>query len=41
MKLEELLVYQLSMELGEKVWKIVIVWDFLAKDTVGKQLILS
>ena len=39
MKLEELLVYQLSMELGEKVWKIVITWDFLAKDTVGKQLI--
>ena len=39
MKLEELLVYQMSMELGEKVWKIVITWDFLAKDTVGKQLI--
>ena len=39
MKLEELKVYQLSMELGEKVWNIVIKWDFFAKDTIGKQLV--
>ncbi len=39
MKLEELQVYQLSMEIGEKVWNIVIKWDFFAKDTVGKQLV--
>lgn len=39
MKLEELQVYQLSMETGEKVWEIVIKWDFFAKDTVGKQLV--
>ena len=41
MKLEELQVYQLSMEIGEKVWSIVIKWDYLAKDTIGKQLIRS
>jgi four helix bundle protein len=41
MKLEELQVYQLSMKLGEEVWNIVIKWDFLAKDTIGKQLIRS
>ncbi len=39
MKLEELQVYQLSMELGEKIWKIVINWDYFHKDTVGRQLV--
>ena len=39
MKLEEFQVYQLSMELGEEVWNIVIKWNDLAKDTVGKQLV--
>ncbi len=39
MKLEELQVYQLSMEIGEKVWKIVIKWDYFAKNTIGKQLV--
>ena len=38
MNLEELQVYQLSMEIGEKVWQIVIKWDYFAKDSVGKQL---
>ena len=41
MKLEELQVYQLSMEIGEKVWNIVIKWDYFAKDTIGKQLVRS
>ncbi len=39
MKLEELQVYQLSMGLGEKVWKIIEGWDYFTKDTIGKQLI--
>ncbi len=39
LKLEDLEVYNLSMELGEKIWDIVIKWDYFAKDTVGKQLI--
>ena len=38
MELEELRVYQSSMDLGEKIWNIVIKWDYFAKDTVGKQL---
>ncbi|MFH2143390.1 MAG: four helix bundle protein [Bacteroidota bacterium] len=41
MKLEELRVYQLSMELGEKIWNLVIKWDYFLKDTVGKQLVRS
>jgi len=39
MKLEELQVYQLAMDIGEKVWELVIKWDYFAKDTIGKQLV--
>ena len=39
MKLEQLEVYQLAMELGERVWNVVIHWDYFAKDTVGRQLV--
>jgi four helix bundle protein len=36
---EKLEIYRLSETLADQVWKIVIRWDFLAKGTVGKQLI--
>jgi len=39
MKLEELVVYQKSMDIGEEVWNIVHTWDDFAKDTIGKQLV--
>jgi four helix bundle protein len=39
MKLEDLQVYQLAMDIGEKVWELVIEWDYFAKDTIGKQLV--
>jgi len=39
MKLEEFRVYQLSMEIGEKIWIIVDGWDYFAKETIGLQLI--
>ena len=39
MKLEELQVYQLAMDMAERVWTIVVKWNFFAKDTVGKQLV--
>ena len=39
MKLEELQVYQLSMKLCERVWNIVVEWDYFLKDTIGKQLV--
>jgi len=39
MDLEELKVYQLSMDISEKIWQIVIKWDYFAKDTLGKQLV--
>ena len=39
MKLEEFNVYQMAMETGEEIWKIVIKWDYFAKDTIGKQFV--
>lgn len=39
MKLEELRVYKLAMEMGEEVWGVVIQWNYFAKDTIGKQLV--
>jgi len=41
MQVEELKVYQLAMDLGERVWEIVIHWNYFAKDTIGKQLVRS
>ena len=39
MKLEELQVYQFSMSLGDRIWDIIVNWDYFAKDTIGKQLV--
>jgi len=39
MQLDELRVYILSMEMGEKVWNIVARWNYFEKDTIGKQLV--
>jgi four helix bundle protein len=39
LKLEELQTYQLAMEMADKIWDIVIKWDYFAKDAVGKQLV--
>ncbi len=39
MNLEELDVYRIAMDIGERVWGEVASWDFFAKDTVGKQLV--
>ncbi|MEW6196145.1 MAG: four helix bundle protein [Bacteroidota bacterium] len=38
---EKLDVYKLSEELADLIWDIVIGWNSLAQDTVGKQLIKS
>lgn len=40
-KFIELRVYQMSETLADKVWGIVLGWNNLATDTVGKQLIRS
>jgi four helix bundle protein len=37
LKLDELEVYKVSMEIGDIVWDIVNKWDFFQRDTLGKQ----
>jgi len=41
MKLEDLEVYRLSMELAEMVYADVQTWSYFDKDTVGKQIVRS
>jgi hypothetical protein len=41
MKLEDLKIYDMAMQLGDEVWEIVIKWDYFQKDTVGKQWVKS
>jgi four helix bundle protein len=41
MKLEELEVYQMAMDLAEKIWVLAGNWEYFAKDTIGKQIIKS
>ena len=36
---EKLQVYQLSEKIADNIWNIVVKWDSLAKDTVGKQIV--
>ncbi len=41
MRLEELRVYNMAMDMGERVWAIVNKWDYFLRDTIGKQLVRS
>ena len=36
---EKLRVYRLSEKLADELWKIVMHWNYFARDTVGKQLV--
>lgn len=38
---ENLDIYKLSEKLADRVWEIVVEWNFLAQDTVGKQVVRS
>ena len=39
LKLEELEIYQLSLEIGEDGWTIVNKWNYFSKSTVGTQFV--
>lgn len=41
MKLEDLRVYQMSMNISDEVWMIVAKWNYFEKDTIGKQVARS
>ena len=36
---EKLEVYKLAENLANEIWKIVIVWDYFSKNTIGKQVV--
>ena len=38
-KLIDLEVYKLAIDIGDKVWEIVNKWDYFNKDTLGKQFV--
>ncbi len=38
---EELRVYQMSEDLSDRISQVVIKWNSLAKDTIGKQIVRS
>lgn len=38
---EELRVYQAAETISDLIWEIVSRWDYLAKDTVGRQMVRS
>jgi four helix bundle protein len=40
-RLDDLEIYNLSLEFGEDVWTIVMRWDHFSKDTIGKQIVRS
>lgn len=38
---ENLRVYQLAEKLADKIWRIVIKWEYFAKTTVGEQIVTA
>ena len=36
---EKLRVYQLAEKLSDRIWKIVLKWDYFAKVTIGQQMV--
>ena len=38
-KLIDLEVYKVALDIGDKIWDIVDRWDFFNKDTLGKQFV--
>ncbi len=35
--LEDLEIYQLALDIGECVWKLILSWDYFSKKTLGSQ----
>jgi four helix bundle protein len=38
-RVEDLEIYQVSLELSDTIWRIVIKWDSFSRNTVGGQLV--
>lgn len=39
LRLEDLEVYKVAMEIGELVWGIVMKWEYFEKKTLGSQFV--
>jgi four helix bundle protein len=39
LRLIDLEVYKVALEIGRKVWALVLAWDFFNRDTLGKQFV--
>ncbi len=39
LKLNDIEAYRIAFKLSNRVWDIVLKWDYFAKDTVGKQFV--
>lgn len=37
--IDDMEIYQIGMEIGDEVWKLVDKWDHWKKETIGKQLV--
>lgn len=37
--LEKLEVYNIAEEFSDRIWNIIVEWDYFKKDTIGKQLV--
>ena len=40
-KLEDLVAYQVAIEIGDDIYNLVVKWAFFDKDTLGKQIVRS
>ena len=38
-RLEDLDVYKISMEIGDKIWNLIILWDNFSRNNIGGQLL--
>ena len=41
MKLEDMVIYNISMEIGDEIWFSVVEWENLAKFSIGQQIVRS
>ena len=41
MKLEEMEIYNISMEIGDEIWFSAVEWENLAKFSIGQQIVRS
>jgi four helix bundle protein len=40
-KLDDLVAYQVGMQIGDEIWNVVNKWAYFEKDTLGKQITRS